>query len=80
MGALVAFAIVVASSCLVGVYTVLANYPATMLPLEEPRVMELMLADVFMKPHTHAAPFIVGICGGYLIATNPFIRFRLVSG
>lgn len=79
MGALVAFAVIVVTSSLVGAHTVLANYPATILPLENPRVMALMMDDIFMQAHTHAAPFTVGICTGYLIGASPFMRLRPVG-
>ncbi|XP_022711817.1 nose resistant to fluoxetine protein 6-like isoform X2 [Varroa jacobsoni] len=79
MGALVAFAVIVVTSSLVGAHTVLANYPATILPLENPRVMALMMDDIFMQAHTHAAPFTVGICTGYLIGASPFMRLRPVT-
>ena len=78
MGTLVAFAVIVATSCIVGVHTVLTNYPPTILPLEDPKTVSLMMSDIFMRPYTHAGPFTIGIGAGYVIATNPFIRFRMV--
>lgn len=79
MGTVVAFAVIVATSCIVGMHTVLSNYPPTILPLEDPKTVSLMMSDIFMRPYTHAGPFTIGIGTGYIIATNPFIRFRLVN-
>ncbi|XP_028967097.1 nose resistant to fluoxetine protein 6-like [Galendromus occidentalis] len=79
MGTVVAFAVIVATSCIVGVQTVLSNYPPTILPLEDPKTVSLMMSDIFMRPYTHAGPFTIGIGTGYVIATNPFMRFRMVT-